>query len=186
MSGYLSYVSLTADLDDFEAMLDKNATLSGANFWATDLDLLLTAAEGHFEDVMWTAPKDFPAGSVILVYHTATARDRARALANRAVREAGGRLLAEARHAAQLAHAYAGTVFAVARTTEDSEPEGDGRYTAPLERVHIFPEPLPKAAFEDVATITTGSGRRLDGQQLEEIRHRLSRKNELPDFLARA
>lgn len=181
----ISYVSLPDDLDDFEAMLTGNAPLSDHGLWATDLDWLLAAADGHFADVGWTAPKGFPGGGVLFVYHTSGAAGRARKL-ERVVASSGssGRLRAEVGHAALLARLYAGTIFAAARTADVSESDGDG-YGAPLERVHIFPEPLPKASFEDVAPITTGSVRRLDGEQFDEIHARLSGTNSLPNFLAR-
>lgn len=187
--------------DGVRDMVDKHGD------WITDLDALL-AAGVNGDEGDWTAPKWMTEGDVLLFYHTKNARQKVGALLDRTTdalsatsrfgpgrRRDLRRMRVLLERSSLNAARYSGTIFGCAEISgvtkyyeghPEDTPHFRGRLFAPIRNVRIFDVPLPAEEFAGFLRVGQGAITPLHGEQFNETRKRLGKRNDLPRFLAAA
>lgn len=192
-----------------DAVLEMAIKQSWMGHGPTDLDRLLhpELSSGSW----WSAPRWISSGDIVFFYHT----KRAKKQIARLLKEVGSppswrkliprsfsflmgkqqRLIQILEHAAELAGAYSGTIFACGMVGGpakhlpgvDDSHHFRGAVFAEMADVHAFGCPLRHDDFSDVVRIKRqGTITPLDRQEFDGLKERLSAHNELPAFLEEA
>jgi hypothetical protein len=193
--------SFPSSLEGVWDMIDKHGD------WLSDLDVLLASVEWDEGEVMWwTAPRWMTQGDILFFYHTMSAKTKVTRLLNDVERRLPQRStrrwrVARSRHmlgmhkllerASGLADRYSGTIFGCAEISgpteyfekEIAEAYFKSRFSAPLERVHIFEHPIPYEEFAHCVRIGQNVTTPLYKDSFDSIKRLLGRRNILPSYL---
>jgi hypothetical protein len=193
----LNFVQSAISIIGFpQSFADDRAAIGNVEDWLADLDTLSGNSTPDNEDpVTLTAPRWMTEGYVLFFYLTKSSENNLKKLAKKLDEDSQtgsfpGKLLTKYRtrrfrillqEAIEISEGYAGTVFACARVTGSPEfipPSTDPTYSlrfksnvfAPLERIHMFDEPLTTDELANLVRIRQGAIVPLHGKTYEGVK----------------
>jgi hypothetical protein len=188
----ITTIAIPKSMDEFEGMVTKHLH-SGRRM--TDLESLLQWPSN--QPVAWSGLKGMEAGDILLFYHGATSKDRARSLLKKAHQAQSPELITLLTQAVEHATLYGGKMFACGLVGGDAEWDSHpskgayhfkNRNFAPIDRVHFFEHPLHLSEFQQVVTINSyRSITTLKNQAFQDLKSLLrTNDNTLPNYLINA